>query len=72
MKSNALSQFVQKLFSDEETKKQFIADPESIMAGFELTETERKAILSKHAMMELSVPGSGSSNVAYGPMAAWI
>lgn len=72
MRSNALSQFARKVFNDEETKKQFFANPESVMSQFNLTEPEKKAVLSKHAMMELAVPGSGTSNVAYGPMASWL
>lgn len=71
MRSRSLASFVQKVFGDEATKKQFIADPESVMAGYELTETERQAVLGRYAMMELATTGSATSKVAYGPMAGW-
>ena len=45
MESQALQELVRKIFSDEETKSQFAANPESVLSKFSLTECEKEAIL---------------------------
>jgi len=45
MESQALQELVRKIFSDEETKSQFAATPESVLSKFSLTECEKEAIL---------------------------
>jgi hypothetical protein len=45
MESQALQELVRKIFSDEETKSQFAANPESVLSKFSLTEQEKDAVL---------------------------
>ncbi len=59
MKSEALQELVKKIFSSEETKAQFISDPDSVISKFELNETEKKAVLATHAKLGLV---AGTSN----------
>lgn len=59
MKSAALQEMVKKIFSSEETKSQFVSDPDSIISQFELSETEKKSVLVTHAKLGLV---SGNSN----------
>ena len=49
MKSQGLQEMVKKIFSNEETKRQFISDPDSVISQYSLTEQERRAVLSTHA-----------------------
>lgn len=51
MKSKALQELVKKIFSDEETRLQFSSNPDSILDKFDLTEQEKKAVLSVHAKL---------------------
>jgi thiamine biosynthesis lipoprotein ApbE len=53
VKSQALQELVKKIFSDEKTKYQFLKDPDSVIAQFNLTEQEKKAVLSTHAKLGL-------------------
>ena len=49
MQSQALQELVKKIFGDEKTKLQFMADPDSVITQFNLTEQEEKAVLATHA-----------------------
>ncbi len=71
MKSNALQEMVSKIFSDEATKSQFIADPDSIISKYELTEQERKAVLSTHAKLGLVTGDSPQLAAALKPTWVW-
>lgn len=53
MKSQALQELVKKIFGDEKTKSEFMSNPDSILAQFNLTETEKKAVLNTHARLGL-------------------
>jgi hypothetical protein len=53
MESQALQELVRKIFSDEETKAQFAANPESVLSKFSLTECEKKAVLRAQAKFGL-------------------
>ncbi len=46
MERNGLQDLVKKVFGDEETRAQFASDPERVIARFQLTEPERKAVLA--------------------------
>ena len=59
MKSQALQELVKKIFSSEETKSQFITNADSVISQFELTETEKKAVLTTHTKLGL-VTGNSS------------
>lgn len=71
MGSKSLSGLVKKVFCDEEVKKQFISDPDSVMSQFSLTEQEKRAVLSTHARMELAYPGSTLASAPVEPMIMW-
>jgi hypothetical protein len=58
MKSSSLQDLVRNIFSSEAAKKQFMADPDSIISQFELTDNERKAILNVHARLGLDTGNS--------------
>lgn len=59
MKTQALQNLVKKIFSDEKTKQDFEKDPDSVLAGYNLTEQEKKAVLNTHAKLGLVTSGSG-------------
>ena len=58
MKSQALQELVKKIFGDEETKCEFQKDPDSVLARYNLTEQEKKAVLKTHAKLGLVATGS--------------
>ena len=58
MKSQALQELVKKIFGDEKTKSEFMSNPDSVLARFNLTETEKKAVLKTHAKLGLATSGS--------------
>ena len=58
MKSQALQELVRKIFSDEKTQQQFRKDPDSVLARYDLTEQEKRAILKTHAKLGLVAAGS--------------
>ena len=71
MKSQALQELVKKIFSSEAIKSQFIANPDSVISQFELTETEKKAVLATHVKLGLVTGDSVKLNNAIGPLGAW-
>ena len=71
MKSQALQELVKKIFSEEETKRQFLKDPESVLAQFTLTEQERKAVLNTHAKLALVTSDSSQLEAALKPTVNW-
>ncbi len=58
MKSQALQELVKKIFGDEKTKSEFMSNPDSVLARFNLTETEKRAVLKTHAKLGLATSGS--------------
>jgi hypothetical protein len=58
MKSQALQELVKKIFGDAKTKLQFESDPDSVLARFNLTEQEKKAVLKTRAKLGLVTAGS--------------
>lgn len=71
MKSAALQEMVRKIFSSEETRSQFIANPDSIISQFKLTETEKNAAMATHAKLGLVSGNSSRLNAVVGPMGYW-
>jgi len=53
MKSQALQELVKKIFGDEKTRLQFESNPDSVLAQFNLSEQEKKAVMSTHAKLGL-------------------
>ncbi|APV44152.1 hypothetical protein Dform_00804 [Dehalogenimonas formicexedens] len=66
-----LAELVKKIFSSEETKKEFQADPEKFISAMNLTETEKRAVLSLQAKTGLVTADGVSLQSSVGPMAGW-
>ena len=71
MKSQALQELVERIFSDEKTKLQFLSDPDSVLGQFNLTEQEKEAVLSTHAKLGLVTADSGQLEMAIQPTVNW-
>ena len=71
MKSQGLEELVKKIFSNEEAKKQFISDPDSVISQYSLTEQERRAVLSTHAKLGLVTSDSTQLAEALEPYIKW-
>jgi len=71
MKSQALQELVSRIFKDEDSRAQFISDPDSVMSQFSLTEQERAAVLTTHSRLGVVNSGSPQLAAAIGPMASW-
>jgi len=54
MKSQALQQMISKIHSDKAIRAQFMANPETVMSHYELTEQEKAAVLCTHAKLSVS------------------
>ena len=71
MKSQALQEMIKKIFSDEKTKFQFMSNPESVLAQFNLTKQEKRAVLITHAKLGLATADSQQLEAALAPTAIW-
>jgi hypothetical protein len=71
MKSQALQEMIKKIFSDEKTKLQFMSNPESVLAQFNLSEQEKKAVLNTHAKLGLATADSQQLEAALDPLSYW-
>jgi hypothetical protein len=71
MESQALKDLVKKLFSDQQSKQQFLSDPDSILSQFALTSAEKEAVLSRRARLALATP-DGQMETGAEPMFAWV
>lgn len=71
MKSQALQELVKKIFSSEETKSQFVSDPDSVISRFNLTETEKKSVLVTHARLGLVTGNSVKLSDTIVPLGNW-
>ena len=71
MESKALQELVKKVFGDEETKRQFMANPEGVLSQFALTEQEKKAVLTTHTKMGLATD-STQLEAAIEPNIRWV
>jgi hypothetical protein len=72
MKSAALRELVSKIFSDENTKKEFLADPERVISQYKLTRQEKTAVLSTHAKLGLVTGNSQQVEIGVEPFTSWI
>ena len=68
----ALQEFVKKVFGDEQTKKQFMADPKSVISQFALTETEKKAVLKTHVSFGMVTSSSPQMEAALRADSGWM
>ena len=71
MKAKALQELVAKVFSDEETKRQFESDPESVLSKYSLTEREKKAAISTYTKLGLISGNSTGLAAAVKPAVDW-
>jgi hypothetical protein len=71
MESQALQGLVKKIFSDEEIRTQFMANPDSVLSQFSLTEDERKAVLNTHARLGLMTSDSAQLAATIEPNMWW-
>ena len=72
MKSQALQELVKKIFSDEKTKLQFMSNPDSVLAQFNLTEQEKRAVLNTQAKLGLVTSDSQQLEADIGPLGFWV
>jgi hypothetical protein len=72
MKSQALQKMVLKIFSDDETKARFMANPENVLTGYSLTRAEKKAMLITHARLGLICSASAQLETAVQSISIWI
>jgi hypothetical protein len=71
MKSQALQELVRTIFGDEKTKLQFMSNPDSVLAQFNLTEQEKQAVLNTHAKLGLVTADSQQLEAALDPTFIW-
>ena len=71
MKSQALQELTKKIFGDEETKHQFLKDPDSVVAQFNLTKQEKEAVLNTHAKLGMVTSDSLQLEAALDPTGVW-
>jgi hypothetical protein len=72
MKSQALQELVKKIFGDEKTRLQFESDPDSVLSQFNLTEQEKRAVLSTHVKLGLVADNSPQLEAALDTATPWI
>jgi hypothetical protein len=70
MKSQ-LQELVKKIFSDEKTRLEFESDPNSVLAQYNLSEQEKRAVMSTHGKLGL-VAGSEQLEATIGPNQGWL
>jgi hypothetical protein len=70
MESQSLKQMVSKIFSNKETREEFLKNPDGVMARYSLTEEEKRALLATHARLGL-VTDSAQLNEEIGPLMNW-
>jgi hypothetical protein len=71
MKSQSVQELIKKIFGDEQTKSQFISDPEGVISQFTLTEQEKEAVLSVHSKLGLVTSDSMQLEAAIRPNVGW-
>lgn len=72
MKSQALQDLVKRIFNDEKTRLQFVSDPNIVLAQFDLTEQEKKAILNTHTKLGLVTSDSQQLEAALVSNMDWL
>jgi hypothetical protein len=72
MKSQSLQEMVKSIFIDETTKEQFLANPDSVMSRYNLTENERAAVLNTSSRYGLATSDSPALAVGIEAALFWI
>jgi len=71
MKSQVLQELVNKIFGDEKTKDEFQKNPDSVLARYNLTEKEKRAVLKTHAKLGVVTGGSTQLEAALKANEGW-
>jgi hypothetical protein len=71
MKTNALQELVNKVFSDQRTRIEFENDPEKVIARFRLSEPERRAVLATQLKLGLATAGGAELQETDDPTIFW-
>jgi hypothetical protein len=72
MKSQSLQEMVKSIFCDETTKAEFLANPDSVMNRYNLTDHERTAVLNTSARMGLATSNSMALTVEPQSILFWM
>jgi len=71
MESKSLQELVKKLFSDEKSKAEFLSNPDHVLSQYDLTEQEKKAILTTSTKLGLVTGNSTQLETTIGPAGVW-
>ena len=71
MKSQSLQELVKSIFSDEKAKSEFLSNPDRVLNRYNLTEQEKKAVLTTHVKLGLVCSDSQILEANVGPTDAW-
>ena len=72
MKSQGLQELVKKIFGDEAAKSAFLSNPSDFISEFNLTEPEKRAVLTTHARLGLVASGSGQLEATIKGNQGWL
>lgn len=67
----ALQELVKKIFSDETTRTQFMKNPDSILSQYDLTEQEKRAVLSSYSSIGLVAGDSANLEAVMKRSSVW-
>jgi hypothetical protein len=71
MKSQAVQELVKKIFNDNQTRQQFLSNPQSVISRFSLTEQEKRAVADTHARLGLVAGNSAQLEAAIRSTSGW-
>jgi len=71
MESKSLQELVKKLFSDEKSKAEFLSNPDHILSQYDLTEQEKRAVLTSYTQLGLVTGNSAHLESTVGPANVW-
>jgi len=72
VKSQSLQEMVKSIFGDQSTKEQFLANPDSVMSRYNLTEHERTSVLNTSSRYGLATSDSPALAVGIEAALFWI
>ena len=72
MKSQGLHDLIKKIFNDPQTRGQFASDPDGVIAKFNITEPEKKAVLSTYARLGFVTRNSNQLAAALDAAIPWL
>lgn len=71
MKSQALQSLIQKIFSDDKTKQEFISNPQGVMSHYSLSESEKKAVMTTYSRIGIGTSNSTQLEATISPTDSW-